>query len=85
MSVTTKNVAHPARRVIRGAVQFTIGLGPLLPLIYQAATNHDPAAATGLAAAALGINASVTRVMGLPGVEAFLQRWVPWLAANPKP
>lgn len=82
--MATKTVTHPWRRTIRSAVQFIAGVGPLLPLIYTAATHHDPAAATGLAGAALGISAGVTRVMALPAVETFLQRWVPWLAAAPK-
>lgn len=82
--MATKTVPHPTRRVIRGAFQFIIGLGPILPLIYTAATHHDPAAATGLAGVALGVSAAVTRVMALPAVEGFLQQWAPWLAASPK-
>lgn len=81
----TPAVTYPWRRTTRSAVQFAIGLAPLLPFIYQAATLNEPEAATGLAAAALAISAAVTRVMALPAVETFLQRWrlTSWLSARP--
>ena len=43
------------------------------PMIYAAATQGDPAAATG----------AVTRVMALPAVETWLETWLPGLAAAP--
>lgn len=77
-------VKHPWRSTARTAFQFVIGAAPLAPVIYHAATSHDPGAATGLAATALAISAGVARVMALPQVDAFLQRFAPFLAAAPR-
>jgi hypothetical protein len=82
---TPKPVAYPWRRVARGIFQGGVALAAIVPLIYQAATNHNPEAAGGLAAVALGISAAVTRVMALPVVEGFLAKYVPFLAATPPP
>jgi hypothetical protein len=56
----------------------------MAPLIYSAATTNDADKATGWAATALGIAAAVTRVLALPAVEAFLQSYLPFLAADSK-
>ncbi|HEY9409315.1 MAG TPA: hypothetical protein VIQ30_22720 [Pseudonocardia sp.] len=72
-----------ARRTIRTTVQAVLMLAAGAPLIYEAATQHDAAAAAGGAGVALGVAAGVTRVMALPVVESFLQKYVPWLAAAP--
>lgn len=78
------NNLEPARRVIRTVVAVIVGLAAIAPLIYQAAAGQDPAAATGLLAASLAIAGAITRVMALPQVEAFLRRFLPWLAAEPR-
>lgn len=78
-------VSRPRRRTIRSAFQGAVAFAGIAPLIYEAATNHSPEAATGAAAAGIAVCAAVTRVMALPAVESFLQRFVPVLAANPKP
>jgi len=78
-------VSRPTRRTIRSTFQGAVAFAGIAPLIYQAATNHSPEAATGAAAAGIAICGAVTRVMALPAVEGFLQRYVPILAANPKP
>jgi len=41
-----------------------------------------PAAGIGVV---IGVSAAVTRVMALPGVNAWIARFVPWLAPEPKP
>lgn len=75
-------VRKPWRATVRTAVQVAVGLAPMLPAIVDAAGVDDTAAPV---AGALAISAGVARVMALPGVEAFLQRFVPWLAASPRP
>jgi hypothetical protein len=76
-------VSRPRRRTIRSAFQAFVAFAGIAPLIYTAATNDAPEAATGLVAVGIGVCAAVTRVMALPAVEGFLQRYVPILAANP--
>jgi hypothetical protein len=75
---------YPWRRVVRTTFQSVVSFAPIMPFVYEAATNHDPAAATGLAGTALAVSAGITRVMALPKVESWLQKYVPILAANPK-
>ena len=74
---------YPWRRTVRSVFQAIVMFAPIAPLIYQAATNQSPEAATGAAGLGLLIMAAVTRIMAVPAVEAFLQRFVPWLAARP--
>lgn len=76
-------VKHPWRATVRTAFQGIVGAAAMAPLVYQQATHHDPAAATGYAALGLGIAGALTRVMAIPGVEAFLQKYVPFLATTP--
>ena len=52
-------------------------------MVYTAASQHDPAVATGAAAGVLAVTGAVTRIMALPGVDAGLRTYVPWLAAAP--
>jgi len=76
---------HPIRATLRTSVAFVIGVAPIAPLIYEAATNHNPEAATGLAATSLAIASGVTRVLAIPQLEAQLRktRGLRWLAAAP--
>lgn len=74
-------VRRPWRSTVRTVVQFVLGLAPLLPVIVNASGVDTALPAVG---AALALSAGITRVMALPGVETFLQRFVPWLAAAPK-
>ncbi|WP_144627625.1 hypothetical protein [Arthrobacter woluwensis] len=73
---------YPWRAVARTAIAVVFPLIAGAPLIYQAATLHDPAAATGIAAAVLGIAGAITRVMALPLVNDFLTKI--GLGAEPK-
>ena len=78
----TTQAAHPWRAVVRGIFQAIVGLAALAPAIYSAATQRDPAEAVGWVAVALAVSAAITRVMALPGVERWLQRFLPFLAAG---
>ncbi len=71
---------HPWRATARTVVQAILGLMVLLPLIAEAAGI----AAVPWVAAALGVVAAVTRVLALPQVDAWLRRWLPWLATAPE-
>lgn len=78
-------VARPWRAVVRTVFQMGVGLAVMVPLIYSAATQHDPDTATGWVGLALVISGAVTRVMALPIVNDYIGRWLPWLAARPEP
>lgn len=69
-------VRRPYRTVFRSIFIASISL---LPQIADAADiDHIPAVAV-----VLGVTAAVTRVLALPRVEAWLEQFVPWLAADP--
>jgi hypothetical protein len=75
-------VRRPWRATLRTAVQWIVGVAPMLPAIVHASGIDESLPAVG---GAISISLGITRVMALPGVEAFLQRFVPWLAASPVP
>lgn len=76
-------IAHPWRSTARTVLQAAVALAVLAPTIWTAATQDDPATATGLAAGVLAVAGGFARVMALPGVENFLQSYLPFLAAGP--
>lgn len=80
-AVTTQS-QHPWRATARTILAIVIALAAMAPVVYTAATMQSPELATGAAAAVLTIAAAITRIMALPVVEAFLRRFVPWLAAS---
>ncbi|WP_461634515.1 hypothetical protein [Glutamicibacter soli] len=80
-AVTTQS-QHPWRATIRTILAIVIALAAIAPVVYTAATMQSPELATGAAAAALTLAGAITRIMALPVVETFLQRFVPWLAAG---
>lgn len=75
-------VRRPWRATVRTALAVVIALAAMLPALVDAAGIDQ---AWPPAAAALAIAAAITRVMALPSVEGFLERFVPWLAADPNP
>lgn len=79
---TPTQVRRPWRAVARTAFQAVVGAAAIAAPVYEAATNHDPAAATGWAATGLAVSAGITRVMAFPGVNAWLARFLPFLAAD---
>jgi hypothetical protein len=80
MAVEPTQVKHPGRATFRTVFQGAIALLAILPLIF--ATAGIPT--VGIAAILVGVAGAVTRVMALPGVEAFLEKYIPALAAKPK-
>lgn len=83
-TATPTQVRRPWRSTLRTIVQTAVGAAALGPAVYEAATHHQADQATGYAAIGLAVAAGLTRVMALPQVETFLQRFVPFLAAQPK-
>lgn len=81
MSAQPTQVRRPWRTVARTVFQLVIGLAAGAPVIYAAATNGDPATATGGVGLALVVAGGITRVMALPFVNELLPSW---LAAEPK-
>lgn len=82
MASVPTQVAHPRRATLRTAaaiVGATVVALPLLPVVAQAL--HVEAAP--LVVMILGGSAAITRVLAIPGVEDWLRRYAPWLAAQP--
>lgn len=77
------STVQPARRVARTIFQAIVGFAAMAPLIYSAATQHNPGEASGYAAIALAITGAITRIMALPQVDAFLKVFVPFLGSTP--
>lgn len=76
----TVTVAHPWRKTLRTVLQAALALAVVLPVVAETVgldSKVYPWVAAVLAAAA-----AFTRVMALPSVEAFLRRFVPWLASD---
>lgn len=73
---------HPWRATIRTVFAGVVSLAAIWGLIVQAA-GIDSAGT--VVAATLAVAGAVTRILAIPGVEAWLRRFFPWLAAAPKP
>lgn len=80
----TTQVQHPWRASLRTAFAVVVALALLAkPVLDAVSASGDGSDLGGWAVAVLGVAAAITRVMALPAVEAFLVRFVPWLAADP--
>lgn len=77
---TPTQVKRPWRATFRSVFQAAVALATLIPYIVS---NFD-IATEGKVAQMLAVSAVVTRIMADPRVEAFLQKYVPWLAATVK-
>lgn len=77
-------ITYPWRSTLRTILWAVVAFAAMSPLIYTAATQQEPGQAVGWVATALAILAAVQRVMTLPVVDAFLRRYLPWLAATPR-
>ncbi|BCJ61612.1 hypothetical protein [Micromonospora endophytica] len=75
----TTQTRHPWRATLRTIFAAVIGLLSLLPTIALAAGVDD----VPLIAQALGVAAAVTRILAIPGVDAWLRQHLPWLASAP--
>ncbi len=72
-------VRWPWRAVARTAFQAGVGVAAAMPVIV--AESGLPSTAWGVGTA-IGVSAAITRVMAIPGVDALLARWAPWLSAQ---
>ena len=77
---TPTQVARPWRATVRTGLAVVVALAAMMPLLVDASGLDETA---GPVAGVLAIAGAITRVMALPQVEAFLARFVPWLAADP--
>lgn len=79
---TPTQVRRPWRATARTLFAAVVGFSAMFPLIVNAsgADQTWPPLAY-----ALAIASAITRIMAVPAVEAFLQRFVPFLAAAPGP
>lgn len=73
---------HPWQAVLRTLFAAVVGLAAMAAPVYEAITQGSAAAATGWAAVALAICGAVTRVLALPGVDAWLAEYLPWLSTG---
>lgn len=78
--VEPTQVKHPNRASFRTIFQGLIALAAIAPLVLT--TAGIPV--VGWAAILVAVSGAITRVMALPSVEAFLESYVPVLAAKPK-
>lgn len=84
--VQPTQVRRPWRTTARSVFQALVGLAVIAPLIAAAveeATGYDLQGVPFIAAVLAGA-AAVARVMAVPGVEDWLRRFLPFLAAAPK-
>jgi hypothetical protein len=80
MAVQPTQVKHPNRATFRTVVQGLIALAAIIPLVLT--TAGIPV--VGWAAILVAVSGAITRVMALPGVETFLEKYIPVLAAKPQ-
>lgn len=78
--MTPTQTEHPWRATARTIFAAAIGLLSLLPLIAMTAGVSEQAAV----AQVLVVTGAITRVLALPAVNAWLEQYLPWLAAAPK-
>lgn len=83
IAVTPTQLRRPRRATIRTVFQAFVALCAMAPVLV--ATTGLKTDQLPWLAGVLGVAAVVTRVMAQPQVENFLRRFLPWLAAAPKP
>lgn len=81
VSVAPTQVRRPWRTTVRTLFQALIALAVLFPILVEN-TGLDPQDAPWLAVP-LAVAAAIARIMALPQVNAFLARFIPFLAAAP--
>lgn len=81
MATTPTQVKRPWRATVRTVFQFVLALATLLPFI-ASGVYSDADAAPAVVGQVLTAAAIFTRLMASEKVEAFLQRFFPWLAAE---
>jgi hypothetical protein len=77
-SSTPTQAAHPWRATVRTVLAAVVGLALLAPTVaHELGVESIP-----WVAGALALIAAVTRVLALPGVIAWTERFLPWLAPS---
>ena len=71
---------HPWRATARTVFQVGVSLASLLPVVAVAGGVSTQQGVTQV----LLVCAAVTRIMAAPGVNEFLRKFAPWLAADAK-
>lgn len=74
-------VKRPWRATARTTFQALLGLCALLPVVVSTLGWDDAP----WLAVPLAVAAAACRIMALPAVEAWIMRYLPWLAAKPAP
>lgn len=71
---------HPFRTTLRTVFQAAVALAAVAGVLVEALGVDQTAP---FVVAFLAVAAGVTRVMANPAVEVWLQKFIPWLAAEP--
>lgn len=79
MSSSTQS-RHPWRATVRTVFAFVVAVAAVWGLVVETAGVDSTVPVIAWTVSAAG---AVTRVLALPQVEALLQRFFPWLAAEP--
>lgn len=72
-------VRRPWRTTVRTVIAAAVGLVPLLPDI----ARELDVATVPVVASTLTIVAALTRIFAIPEVDAWMDRYFPWLSADP--
>lgn len=70
---------HPWRATARTIFAVVVSFAAMWPVVIEAADLHT----TEWAVASIAVSGAITRVMALPAVNEFLDRFLPFLAADP--
>jgi hypothetical protein len=84
VAVTPTQVRRPWRSTARTVFQGAVGLASLVPLV-AAGVYDNSADYPVVVVQAISVSGAVTRVMAIPQAEAWLRRFLPFLAAAPDP
>jgi hypothetical protein len=79
--VVPSQVRRPWRATVRTAFAVVVALAAMLPFLVAAAGADETLPPV---AGALAIASAITRILALPAVDGFLDRFLPWLAADPQ-
>ncbi len=77
---TPTQTQYPWRATVRTVFAAVVGLLSLLPVIFMTAGVSGEVYAIQI----LAVTGAITRVLAIPGVNAWLEKFVPFLAAEPK-
>lgn len=75
----TTQESQPWKATVRTIFQMLIGFAAMMPQLIEAANLSE---ATPWVGASLAISAGFTRIMAMPAIEDFLERFLPFLAAD---